>query len=56
MEPLDTYIPPVLAARGQLVESLELLDDAANAETARQMLRKGRPPPQSIARLPVAQN
>eukprot|EP00873_Tetraselmis_striata_P039013 jgi/Tetstr1/459277/TSEL_004677.t1 len=41
MEPLDSYVPPVLAARDQLDGTLPLLGDPANAEDVRQMMRKG---------------
>eukprot|EP00951_Prasinocladus_malaysianus_P015473 scaffold118623_cov47-Prasinocladus_malaysianus.AAC.1 len=42
LDPLETYIPAILAAKDQLVESMALLDSASNAPEARRLLREGK--------------
>ena len=42
LDPLETYVPPVMAARDQLQKSAAILNGAEDAEPARQMLREGK--------------
>jgi len=41
LDPIETYVPPVLAARDQLLDSKPQLDSSDNAESIRGALRSG---------------
>lgn len=41
MDPLETFVPPLVAAKDQLLLSKALSEELGTVEAARELLRKG---------------